>query len=53
MPILRKDDNTSDNFGPYKNEESTLEGENIEKNDIDLVNKSLDIRSYTKNILSE
>lgn len=52
IPIREKHNNTSDIFGLYKDKKSTLKGQNIEKDDIDLVSKSLDIESYVKNILS-
>lgn len=51
--MLGEDNNILDYFGLYVNEKSVLEGSDIEKNDIDLVDESLDIESYTRNILSE
>ena len=42
MPIPREDNNTSKNFKPYKDEKSTLKKQNIEKDHINLVGKSLD-----------
>ena len=52
MLILREDYNLSNNFEPYVNKKSALEGPKIEANDIDLINESLNTRNYAKNILS-
>ncbi len=51
MPIPEKDDNLSDNLGPFKDKKLILERPNIEEDDIDLASKSLDTESYTKNKL--
>ena len=40
MSIPGEDDNLSDNFGPYEDEESTPEAQDIEKDHRDLVGKS-------------
>ena len=48
MPILREDDNTSDNFGLYEDEKSTLEVQDIERDYRDSVGKSSDIGSRAK-----
>lgn len=53
MLTLREEDNLSDNFGPHLDEKSALERPDIEKNDIDLVDKSVDTRSRIREILSE
>lgn len=52
MQMPEKDDNVSDNIGPYENEKSVLERQDIEENDIDQVGRSLDIENYAKNMLS-
>ena len=46
--IPREDDNTSKNFGIYKDEESILEEEDIEDNHTNLVGKSLDTKSRVR-----
>ena len=51
-PMLRENDNTLENFVPYKDKESTIENQEIEKDHRDLVGKSFDIRSCTKDCLS-
>ena len=43
MPMPRKDDNVSKNFGSYKNEEFIQEKQEIEVNHKDLIGESLDI----------
>ena len=48
MPMSREDNNISNNFGPYEDEKSTPEVQNIEKDYRDLVGKSLDIRSHAR-----
>ena len=40
--MLGEDDNTSDNFGPYKDGKSTSEVQDIEKDHRNLVGKSSD-----------
>ena len=52
MPILGKDHNTSENFGLYKDEESPLEEQDIEKDYTNLVGKSLDTKNYIRDGLS-
>lgn len=52
MPMPREDNNVPDNFRPYKDKESTLEMQHIERDYRNLVDKSLDIRSCVKNSLS-
>ena len=42
MPMLGEDDNSSDNFGPYEHEGSTLEAQDIEGDFRDSVGKSSD-----------
>ena len=51
-PILRENDNASENFGPHKDKESTLEEQDIEGNYTNLIGKSLDIGSCTRDGLS-
>ena len=48
MPMPGEDDNTSDNFGPYKNKKSTLEVQDIERDYRDLVDKSSDTGSRAR-----
>lgn len=43
-----EDDDTSENFGPHEDEESTLEEQNIEGDHKNLVGKSLNIGSRAK-----
>ena len=43
-----KNDNISDNFGPYKDKESTSKTQDIEKNHRDLINKSSDDENYVR-----
>lgn len=52
MPMLEKDDNLSDNFGPYIDKKSALGEPEIETNDINFVDESLDIKSCIKDIVS-
>ena len=52
MPILGKDNNTSENFWLYKNKESILKEQDIEKKYKNLIGKSSDIGSGAKNSLS-
>ena len=49
--IPREDDNASDNFGPYKDAESILEEQDIEKDHTNLINKSSDIGNRAKDSL--
>ena len=51
--MLQKNDNVSKNFRLFKDEESTLEEQKIEKDHRNLVGKSLDIKKRTKNSLLE
>ena len=51
MPMARKDNNQSDNFGFHKDKKPILEGLDIEEDDINLASKSLDTGSYIRNIL--
>lgn len=51
--MLGKDNNTSDNFGNYKDEESILKVQDIEGDHRDLVGKSLDIQSCARDSLSK
>lgn len=51
MPIVGEDNNLSNNLKSYRDKEPALERPNIEKDGIDLVSKSLDTRSHTKDIL--
>ena len=53
MPIARKNDNVSNNFGLYKNEKIALKKSDIEKDKIKLVSESLDIESHIRHILWE
>lgn len=52
MPIPRQNSNVWKNFMSYEDEKSILKEQNIEKNHKNLVEKSLDIRSYIKDSLS-
>lgn len=52
MPILGENNNSLDNFRSYENEDSTLEEQNIKKDNRNLVDKGLDTRSYARNSLS-
>ena len=45
MPMPEEDDNISDNFGPYEDEESTPEAKDIKKDHRDSVGKSSDTGS--------
>lgn len=49
--MLKQDNDASENFGFYKDEKSTLEEQDIERDYIDFVGKSSDIGSYTKDML--
>ena len=48
MPMPRENNNLFDNFRPHINKKSTLERPDIEIDDIDLISKIFDIRSYAK-----
>ena len=48
MPMPGKDDNVLDNFRPYKDEESTSEVQDIDKDYRNLVGKSSDTRIYVR-----
>lgn len=50
---MEKDDNISDNFENYEDEESLLENNNIEVDYRDLISKNLDTRSHIKDNLLE
>ena len=52
MPISEENDNSSNNFRPYKNEKSTLEAKDIEKNHIDWISKSSATKKHAKDSLS-
>ena len=47
-PMPGEDDNALENFGPYKNEESTLKEQKMERDYRDLVCKSLDTGSRAR-----
>lgn len=46
--MLRKKNNASDNFEPYKDEGSTIEAQDIERDYKDLVGKSSDTGSNAR-----
>ena len=46
--INKKDENKSENVGPYKNEKSILEKQDIEGDYRNLHNKSLNTKSHAK-----
>lgn len=46
-----KDDNLFNNFGPYKDGWLALKRSNIEEDDINLVSKSSDTESYSRDML--
>ena len=48
MPMPGEDDNASDNFGLYGDEESTPEAQNIEEDQRNLVGESSDIGSHIR-----
>ena len=48
MPILREDNNRSDNFRSYENEKCTPKVQDIEKDHRDLVDKSSDTGSHVR-----
>lgn len=48
IPIPKKNNNLLNNFKPYINKKLALEGPNIEKDNINLIYKSLNIRICTK-----
>ena len=48
MPMPAEDNNTSDNFGPYEDEKSTLEAQDIEKDHKNLVDKSSDTKNCVR-----
>ena len=52
MPILGKNDNASENFGPHEYEKSTLEEKDFGKDYTNLVGKNSDTRSRLKDGLS-
>lgn len=51
--MSEKDNNVSKTFGFYKDNESTLKKRNIEKDYKNLVDKSLNDKSYVKDCLSK
>lgn len=53
MLIVGEDNNQSDNLGSHKDDEPSLKESNIEKDNMDLIYKSLDIESHARHILSE
>lgn len=53
MPIVKKDNNISNNFGFHKDKELILEGPDIKEDNIDLQSKNLDIRSCARNIYQD
>lgn len=53
MSISGKNDHTSKNFGPYKDEKSILKEQDIEKDYRILVSVSLDTRNRIKHGFSE
>lgn len=48
MPMPRKDNDISENFESYKNKEYISEKQNIEKDYRDLIDKSLNTGSHTR-----
>lgn len=52
MSMLKKYDNALYNFGLYVDEKFKLKEQNIKKDHRNLVDKSLDVKIYTKNCLS-
>ena len=50
--MLGKNDDASENFGPHKNEKFTIDKQKMEKDYKDLVGKSSDIGSRTRDGLS-
>lgn len=52
IKIVKKDYNILNNFGSYKNEKPVIKGLEVEKDDIDLVNKSSNTENHVKDILS-
>lgn len=51
MSMLEEDDNVSKCFGPYKNEEYTLDKQDLEKDHRNLVGQNLDTGNLTKDSL--
>lgn len=51
MLIPKENNNILDNFGPYKDKKLALKKYIIKKNNINLIGKSLDNKSYTRDIL--
>lgn len=51
MPMPKKDNNALEYFEFYADKEYVLNKQDIEENYKDLIRKSLDIKSYTKNNL--
>lgn len=49
MPIPKKNDDISENFGSYEDEKSKLEEQDIKGDHKNSVGKSLDIESHAKN----
>lgn len=48
--MSKKDNNMLNNFGYYEKKEYVLEKQNIEKDHINLIGKSLDIEYHAKDI---
>lgn len=51
MSMPGKNDSASEYFRPYEDNKYTLNKQNIEKDHRNLVSKSLDLKSHTKNNL--
>lgn len=51
MPMPEEDDNISECFETHKDEKYTLDDQKIKRDFIDLVSKSLNIKSHAKNNL--
>lgn len=49
ISMLEKDDNASKNFVSYQNEKFILKEKNIDEDDRNLINKSLNTKSRAKN----
>ena len=51
IPMLEENNNTSDNFGPHKDENSTLEKQDIKGDNKDLIDQDSDTGSHAKDSL--
>lgn len=49
--MLEEDNDTSENFRPYKDKKSILEEQNIEKDHKDLKGKILNTKNHVRNVL--